>query len=369
MSISVGVGDETNHIERRVALTPGLLPRLQQHALGLRLQAGAGKAASFFDENYEGVTLCADLADCYSEANIIFRLTPPTPKEIALMPEGSVVVGQLSPYGNKELLQAFAKQRVTAFALELLPRISRAQAMDVLSSQASIAGYKAVLLAANTVGSYFPMLTTAASTIYPLKVLVIGAGVAGLQAMATAKRLGAIVTGYDVRPETNEQIESLGAKALELLVSAKSEGGYARELSEQEKAQQQAELENCFKEFEVIITTAAVPGRPAPKIITEHAVESMQPGTVIVDVAAITGGNCELTKPDETVCVYGVTILGPTNLASSLARDASFLFGNNLLNFMQLLLNDDAQIHFDWDDEIIKKTVLAHAGEIRRSDV
>jgi NAD(P) transhydrogenase subunit alpha len=261
-------------------------------------------------------------------------------------------------------LPLYLQRRISAFALEKLPRTTRAQAMDILSSQAGMAGYKAVLIAAQLAPRYFPMLTTAAGTIRPSKVLIVGAGVAGLQAIATARRLGAQVEGFDVRPETREQIESLGGKFLDLGVSAAGEGGYARELTADERAEQQKRLAEHLKTVDVIVTTAAVPGRPAPKIITDAMVSGMKPGSVIVDLAAETGGNCELTRPGETIDSDGVTIAGPLNLPSMGALHASEMYARNVFNFLALSLKD-GQLALDWNDELIAKTCLAHAGEAK----
>src|SRR6185437_9882625 len=276
--------------------------------------------------------------------------------------EGAVVVGQLRPFGATARIAALAARKLTAFALELLPRTTRAQAMDVLSSQAAVAGYRAMLIAAEACPKFFPMLTTAAGTIRPSKVLVIGAGVAGLQAIATARRLGAQTEGYDVRPETREQVESLGAKFLDLGVSAAGSGGYARELSVEERAPQQA-LAERLAAFDVVVSTAAVPGRPAPKILTAAMVTGMKPSALIVDLAAESGGNCELTRPGERVEQGGVTILGPLNLPAGAPLHASEMYARNVLNFAELLLKDGA-LAPDFDDELVAKSCLVRAGEV-----
>jgi NAD(P) transhydrogenase subunit alpha len=267
---------------------------------------------------------------------------------------------------NKDLVAALASGKHTGFGMELIPRISRAQGMDVLSSQAAAAGYQATLIAASTLDKFFPMLTTAAGTIRPAKVLVIGAGVAGLQAIATAKRLGAIVTGYDVRSATKEQVESLGAKFVETGVSAEGEGGYARELTDEEKQQQQAALNKEIAVSDVVITTAAIPGRPAPKIITAEAVAAMSPGAVIVDLAAETGGNCVLTKAGETVIENKVKIVGPVNLPASLGRHASEMYARNLFNFISPAIKD-GELNIDWEDEVFASAALTHDGEIKHA--
>jgi len=265
---------------------------------------------------------------------------------------------------NTDLVTALNKKNITGFAMELIPRISRAQSMDVLSSQAAASGYQATLIAASTLDKFFPMLTTAAGTIRPAQVLIIGAGVAGLQSIATAKRLGAVVKGYDVRSATKEQIESLGAKFVDTGVSADGEGGYARELTDEEKQQQQAALEKEIAQSDVVISTAAIPGRPAPKIISAAAVADMKPGAVIVDLAAETGGNCELTKAGETVVVNGVKIVGPVNLPSALGRNASEMFARNLFNFISPAI-EEGELNIDWEDEVFAKSALTHGGKIK----
>jgi len=257
------------------------------------------------------------------------------------------------------------EKRITSFSLELIPRISRAQSMDVLSSQASVAGYKAVLIAANMTGHFFPMLTTAAGTIRPIQVLVIGAGVAGLQAIATARRLGAMVEAYDIRPEAREQVESLGAKMVKLEINAGGAGGYARELTAEEQQQEKSILARHVSKADIIITTAAIPGKAAPKIITQAMMQQMKQGSVIVDLAAESGGNCELTQAGNTVNVGGVLLVGAVNLPSQMARDASDLYARNMINFLGIFLDDHGQINLNWDDEILTKSVLTHAGQNR----
>jgi len=290
----------------------------------------------------------------------------PAPARIESLKSGAVLVGMLHPQADAARAAALQARQLTAFPLERLPRTTRAQAMDVLSSQAGMAGYKATLIAAQLAPRFFPMLTTAAGTIRPSKVLVVGAGVAGLQAIATARRLGAQVEGFDVRPETREQIESLGGKFLDLGVSAAGEGGYARQLTDEERSEQQRRLAEHLKGIDVVICTAAVPGRPAPKIVTAAMVAGMKPGSVIVDLAAETGGNCEATKPGETIGVGGVTVAGPLDLASMGAVHASEMYARNVLNFVSLFLKDGA-LAFDWNDELLAKTVWPErpaAGEI-----
>ena len=350
--------------ERRAALTPETCKKLL--ALGARvlLERGAGVPASFPDAAYAGAEFTDDADAALAQADVLVCVQPPANARLARLKPGAVVIGLLAPHADPARVEALLQARASAFPLERLPRTTRAQAMDVLSSQAGMAGYKAVLIAAQLAPRYFPMLTTAAGTIRPSKVLVVGAGVAGLQAIATARRLGAQVEGFDVRPETREQIESLGGKFLDLGVSAAGEGGYARELTAEERAEQQRRLGEHLKSVDVIVTTAAVPGRPAPKIISAAMVAGMKPGSVVVDLAAETGGNCELTRPGETVDHGGVLVAGPLNLASQGALHASEMYARNVFNFLALSLKDGA-VALDWDDELIARTCLVHAGERR----
>ena len=364
MPVSIVFVRETSQGERRVALTPETAKKLA--ALGARIiiERGAGLPAHFRDDAYAGAEFRDDADAALAEADVLVCVQPPGNARLSRLRPGAVVVGLLAPHADAGRVDALVAARLTAFSLERLPRTTRAQAMDVLSSQAGMAGYKAVLVAAQLAPRYFPMLTTAAGTIRPSKVLIVGAGVAGLQAIATARRLGAQVEGFDVRPETREQIESLGGKFLDLGVSAAGEGGYARELTAQERAEQQKRLGEHLKTVDVIVTTAAVPGRPAPKIITAAMVAGMRPGSVIVDLAAETGGNCELTRPGETFESDGVTVAGPLNLASQGALHASEMYARNVYNFLALSLKDGA-LALDWDDELIARTCLAHAGEAK----
>ncbi len=365
MAVNVAVVRETSSNERRVALTPEVAKKLKGKGATVLVQSGAGQPASFPDASYKDADVVADAAATLSRADVLFKVQPPTLEEIAQLREGSVVVSLLQPHLAPERTRALRDRKITAFAMELLPRTTRAQAMDVLSSQAGVAGYKAVLIAAEASPKFFPMLTTAAGTIRPSKVLVVGAGVAGLQAIATARRLGAQVEGFDVRPETKEQIESLGAKFLDLGVSAAGSGGYARELTAEEREQQQKALAEHLKGIDVVVTTAAVPGRKAPRIITAGMVEGMKPGAVIVDIAAETGGNVEGSEAGKTITTAnGVTVIGPVNLAASAPIHASEMYSRNLFNFIELSLKDGA-LTLDWDDELIAKTCLTHAGEIR----
>ncbi|OGT57802.1 MAG: NAD(P) transhydrogenase subunit alpha [Gammaproteobacteria bacterium RIFCSPHIGHO2_12_FULL_63_22] len=365
MSVTVAFVRETAPGERRIALTPETCKKLLANKVRVLLESGAGAPASFPDDTYSGAEFITDRQAVLGQADILVCVQPPSNAELAALKPGALLVGLLAPHADPGRVDALAAGKVSAFSLERLPRTTRAQAMDVLSSQAGMAGYKAVLIAAQLAPRFFPMLTTAAGTIRPSKVLIVGAGVAGLQAIATARRLGAQVEGFDVRPETREQIESLGGKFLDLGVSAKGEGGYARELTAEERAEQQRRLADHLKSVDVIVTTAAVPGRPAPKIISAAMVAGMKPGSVIVDLAAETGGNCESTRPGETLDINGVTVAGPLNLASMGALHASEMYARNVFNFLSLLLDKEGQLTLDWNDELVAKTCLAHAGENR----
>jgi H+-translocating NAD(P) transhydrogenase subunit alpha len=344
----VGVVRETAPGERRVALVPETAAKLAASGFEIVVEPGAGAAASFPDEVYgeSGVSLAAPW-----DADAIVAVRRPDPGSLR---DGQLLIGLLDPLGDAAGVDELAARGVTAFAMESIPRITRAQSMDALSSQATVGGYKAALLAAEHLPRFFPMLMTAAGTVPPANVLVIGAGVAGLQAIATARRLGAVVTGFDVRPVVREQIESIGANWLDLGVTgAEAEGGYARELTPEEMQAQQAALEARISDFDAIITTAAVPGRAAPKIIPASAVKAMRPGSVIVDLAAETGGNCELTEPGEIVVRENVTLVGLTNLASTMPYHASMLYSRNVQALL-LHLAPEGRLSLDWDDEITK---------------
>jgi NAD(P) transhydrogenase subunit alpha len=363
MPITVAALRETAAGERRVAITPEVAKKLRGKGLRVLLERGAGAAAGFPDASYAD-TEFADAASVLAQADLLACVLPPDDAAWSGLREGAVVVGQLRPYGAAARLEAMGRRRLAAFALELLPRTTRAQAMDVLSSQAAVAGYRAMLIAAEAAPKFFPMLTTAAGTIRPSRVLVIGAGVAGLQAIATARRLGAQTEGYDVRPETREQVESLGAKFLDLGVSAAGSGGYARELSAEERAAQQSALAEHLKSVDVVVTTAAVPGRPSPKILSAAMVAGMKPGALIVDLAAEGGGNCELTRPGERVEHDGVVVLGPLNLPAGAPLHASEMFARNVYNFVELLVKDGA-LAPDFDDELVAKSCVTKDGEPR----
>jgi NAD(P) transhydrogenase subunit alpha len=358
MTVTIGIARETAPGERRVAVTPETCRKLVAAGATVRVERGLGDGAHFPDAAYAeaGAQLVDDVGEALSEADVALCVQSPEPAAIARLKRGAVLVGSLHPDTGPARAEALRANAIIAFPLERLPRTTRAQAMDILSSQAGMAGYKAVLIGAQLAPRFFPMLTTAAGTIRPSKVLIVGAGVAGLQAVATARRLGAQVECFDVRPETREQIESLGGKFLDLGVSAAGEGGYARQLTDEERAEQQRRLGEHLKGIDVIVCTAAVPGRPAPKIISAAMVAGMKPGSVVVDLAAETGGNCELTQPGQTIESGGVVIAGPLDLASSGALHASEMYARNVFNFVSLLLKDGA-LGFDWNDELLAKTV------------
>jgi NAD(P) transhydrogenase subunit alpha len=347
-----------------VALVPDVVRRLAGRVEAV-VQAGAGAGAMIADAAYEaaGARITLDAAEVWS-APLVAKVAPPDAAEVARLSRGAVLVGFLNPLGDAAGVRALADAGVTAFAMEAIPRISRAQSMDALSSQANIAGYRSVLLAAEHIGRFFPMLTTAAGTIPPAKVLVLGAGVAGLQALATARRLGAQTTGYDVRPEVAEQVRSLGAGFLDLGIEAAGEGGYARELSQEERAAQQQALTDAIKGFDVVVTTALVPGRPAPKLVTAEAVEGMRAGSVIVDLAGETGGNCELTVPGETTVAHDVTIVSPLNLAAQMPEHASALYARNVQSLLELMISAEGELTLDFEDEIIAGACVARDGRI-----
>ena len=355
MAVQIGVGRESASGERRVAITPETCKKLIAAGATVSVQPGIGSGAYFPDQAYADAGAHVR-EDATAGADVVLCVQPPSADAIAGLKQGAVLVGSLQPQADEARGEAITSRGIVAFPLEKLPRTTRAQAMDVLSSQAGMAGYKSVLIAAQLAPRFFPMLTTAAGTIRPSKVLIVGAGVAGLQAIATAKRLGAQVEGFDVRPETREQIESLGGKFLDLGVSAAGEGGYARALTDEERAEQQRRLAEHLKNVDVIVCTAAVPGRPAPKIISAAMVAGMKPGSVIVDLAAETGGNCELTEPGQTIDRGRVIVAGPLNLASMGAQHASEMYARNVYNFVALLLKEGA-LAFDWDDELLAKTV------------
>jgi len=363
MAVVVGVLAETAANETRVAVVPEIAAKLKAAGARVLVERGAGTAAHFPDALYAD-TEFSDAAAILASADVLLKVQPPSLEEVNALRKGAVVIGFMQAYARPDLVRALKDRGITSFAMEQVPRISRAQSMDALSSQASVAGYKAVLIAANTLERFLPMLTTAAGTIRPASVLVIGAGVAGLQAIATAKRLGAVVEAYDVRSATKDQVKSLGAKFIETGVSAEGAGGYARELTAEEKAKQQEVLDARIAVSDAVISTASVPGRAAPRIITRAAVERMKAGSVIVDIAAEQGGNCELTRAGETVVHGGVKVVGPVNLPASLPYHASEMYSRNLFNLLKpALVKGDLAI--DWNDEVFAGSVLTHDGQIK----
>ncbi|PYP49427.1 MAG: Re/Si-specific NAD(P)(+) transhydrogenase subunit alpha [Gemmatimonadetes bacterium] len=368
--MKIGVPKETAANERRVALVPDTVGRLVKAGLEVAVEQGAGAAAAFPDDAYRaaGAGVVAPTADVFGRSDVVLKVQPPSTAEVALCREGAALVAVFQPAAERDVVAALAGRRVTAFSLALLPRITRAQPMDVLSSQATVAGYKAVLIAATTAGRLFPMLVTAAGTLSPARVLVLGAGVAGLQAIATARRLGAVVSAFDVRPAVKEQVESLGAKFLQLEIGEQAEaaGGYAKQLSEETHRRELAFIAQHVKDTDVVITTAAIPGKRAPILITADAVRGMKPGAVIVDLAAETGGNCEVTEPGTEVRLAGVVVLGPLNLPSTLPLHASQMYAKNISSFLLHVTRDGALV-VDFDDEIIRETCVTHAGEVRKT--
>ena len=361
----IGVPKETAAGEHRVALVPEVVAKLKAKGLDILVQRGAGAEALLTDEAYAeaGADLTDDAGAVWA-SDVVITIAPPDPEAIRRLGSGSILIGFLAPLTSAQTIRALADAKATAFAMEAIPRISRAQAMDALSSQSNVAGYRAALLGAEEMGRFYPMLMTAAGTIPPAKVLVLGVGVAGLQALATAKRLGARTTGYDVRPEVAEQVESLGAMWLDLGLEASGEGGYARELTEEERARQQQALTDAIKGFDVVITTALVPGRPAPKLVTAEAVEGMKPGSVIVDLAGEAGGNCELTSPGRTIVEHGVKIASPLNLPATMAEHASQLFARNVQALLELFVGEDGNLQLDFEDEIVSGACIVRDGEI-----
>jgi proton-translocating NAD(P)+ transhydrogenase subunit alpha len=345
----VGVVAESGADERRVALVPKAVSALVNSGVSVVVESGAGERALLPDELY--IAAGATIGDAWA-ADVVVKVAPPTSAEVARLRPGQTLIGFLAPRNADNQIGALKARGVQAFAVEAIPRISRAQVMDALSSQANVAGYKAVVLAASESTRFFPMLTTAAGTVKPASVLVLGVGVAGLQALATAKRLGGRTTGYDVRPEVADQVRSVGAQWLDLGIEAAGSGGYARELTEEERAQQQKKLEQAIGGFDVVITTALVPGRPAPRLVTAAAVEGMKPGSVVVDLAGETGGNCELTEPGKTVVKHGVTITSPLNLPATMPEHASELYSKNLTSLLELLIKDGT-LAPDFSDEVL----------------
>jgi NAD(P) transhydrogenase subunit alpha len=363
--MKVGVAKESAPGETRVAVVPDTARRLAGDGVDIVVESGAGASASFPDSAYEEAGAAVVAAETlYAEAEVVCKVRKPSADEVARLREGQALVALLQPLTEPELLEQLAGRGVTAFSMDVIPRVTRAQPMDALSSQSTVSGYKAALLAAEHLGKFFPMLTTAAGTIPPAKVLVLGAGVAGLQAIATARRLGAVVSAFDVRPVVKEQVESLGATFLELDVEgAEGVGGYAVALAEDQHAREQELIARHAAESDAVITTALIPGRPAPELITAEGVRGMRPGSVIVDLAAEAGGNCAVTKPGETIVVDGVTIVGLTNLPATMPVHASQMYSRNVQAFLSLLVKD-GRLEIDLDDEIVRGTCVAHGGRV-----
>ena len=376
--MNIAIPKETMNGERRVALVPDMAKRLTGKGITVRLEQGAGEQAGYPDDRYVevGAEVVSDTASLWGGADVVLKIHMPGEPggtdggggrhEVDMLREGAVLVGLLYPLTNGDAVERMVRHKVTSFSLDQLPRITRAQSMDVLSSMSTVAGYKAVLLAAAAVGKFFPMLVTAAGTIAPSKALVLGAGVAGLQAIATARRLGAVVQAFDVRPAVKEQVESLGAKFLEIETVAEAEtaGGYAKELSEEQSRRNREVIHGAAVRADVVITTALIPGKPAPLLIGGETVRDMKPGSVIVDLAAEAGGNCALTKAGEEVTVHGVRILGPVNLPSTMPHDASRMYSKNITTFLDLLL-EEGNLKLDFEDEITSATCITHEGAIR----
>jgi H+-translocating NAD(P) transhydrogenase subunit alpha len=366
--MKVGIPRETAEGERRVALVPDGVRRLVDAGVDVVVEAGAGSSAGFVDDDYEGAGATI-VADAFAEADVITKVQAPSQDETGRLREGQTLVALLQPLTSPERVRALAERKVTAFSMDSIPRITRAQPMDALSSQSTVAGYKAILLAASHLGKFFPMLTTAAGTIAPARVLVLGAGVAGLQAIATARRLGAIVSAFDVRPIVKEQVESLGATFLELDVEgAEGVGGYAVALAEDQHEREQELIARHVAESDAVITTALVPGQPAPMLVTAAAARAMRPGSVIVDLAAEAGGNVELTQPGKTVVEDGVTIVGETNLPATMPTHASQMYSRNVLTLLEHLTTD-GELSLDFDDQITRETCVAHDGRVLKEPV
>ena len=362
----VGVPRESAEGETRVAGAPDVIKRGERRKIEYLVESGAGAEAHIDDEEFREAGANVGSAEEAWEAEVVAKVRAPSSEEIERLSQGQVLIGFLAPLTEPDTSRALASAGVTAFAMEAIPRITRAQSADALSSQATVAGYRAVLIAAEEMGRFFPMLTTAAGTIKPASVLVLGAGVAGLQAIATARRLGAMVTAYDVRSAVKEQIESLGAKFLDLELEedAEAEGGYAKQLAEEQQRRQQEALAEAAGRFDAVITTALVPGKPAPKLITEQAVKNMKPGSVIVDLAAETGGNCELTEAGKTVLREDVVIAGPLNLPAEMPDHASQLYARNVMSLLELMVGEEGGLELNWEDEVLAGACICRDGEI-----
>lgn len=375
--MKIAIAKEIEVGERRVAVIPDTVARLVKQGLEVLVEAGAGERAYFPDADYEaaGARIVHDAAQLWGEADILLKVGPPQEREdgrleVNLLREGAVLISFLNPLGTPEVIQHLAERKVTAFSMEMIPRSSRAQSMDALSSQAGVAGYKATLIAAAALPKFFPMLTTAAGTIAPAKVFVMGAGVAGLQAIATARRLGAVVEAFDIRPAVKEEVQSLGAKFVEVKLEEDTvaAGGYAKEVSEAAKQRSREVVTEHVRQSDVVITTAQVPGKKAPLLVTEEMVSQMKPGSVIVDLAAEQGGNCACTEPGKDVVHHGVTIIGTINLPASMPIHASQMYAKNLLTLVQYLVKDGA-LQLNFEDDIVNSACVVHAGEIRNQRV
>ena len=371
--MKIAIAKEIQVDERRVALIPDVVARLVKLGIEIEVEAGAGERSFFSDAAYEaaGAKIVTDAAALRQQADIVLKVSPIEESEVDGLRQGSILIGFLNPLGEPGLIQKLAERQITAFSMEMIPRTSRAQSMDALSSQANIAGYKAVLIAASALPKYFPMLTTAAGTIRPAKVLVMGVGVAGLQAIATARRLGGVVEAFDIRPEVKEQVQSLGARFVDVTLEEDTvaEGGYAKEISEKAKQYTREVLTKHVAASDVVITTAQVPGRKAPVLVTEAMVSQMKPGSVIVDLAASQGGNCEGTEAGKDVIKQGVTMIGPMNLPSSMPIHASEVYAKNLLALLKLMTTKEGELQLDFEDNIIDGACLTHEGEIRSQRV
>ncbi|HIF56438.1 MAG: Re/Si-specific NAD(P)(+) transhydrogenase subunit alpha [bacterium] len=369
----VAVLKETRSAENRVALVPLGVKNLVQRGLTVTVQTGAGETSGVSDLMYReaGAEIAASAQEALEDAKLILVVNPPSSNELAHLSEGSILVGFLDPLSDPDLVNRLIELKVTGISMELVPRITRAQSMDALSSQATVAGYKAVLLAANHLPKFLPMFTTAAGTIRPAKALILGAGVAGLQAIATARRLGAVVEAFDVRPAVKEQVESLGASFLESEeeVTAEGEGGYAKELTEDQHNKELELIGDALIDTDIVITTAQIPGREAPVLITEDMVKTMKYGSVIVDLAAESGGNCELSKAGETVLAHGVQILGPSNLPTSIPVHSSQMYSKNIVTLISEFLGDDGQLQLDFENDVVGPSTVTHGGEVRNERV
>ena len=369
----VAVLKETRSAENRVALVPLDVKNLVKRGLTVTVQAGAGETSGVSDLMYRdaGAEIAASAQETLEDAKLILVVNPPSSNELAHLSEGSILVGFLDPLSDPDLVSRLIELKVTGISMELVPRITRAQSMDALSSQATVAGYKAVLLAANHLPKFLPMFTTAAGTIRPAKALILGAGVAGLQAIATARRLGAIVEAFDVRPAVKEQVESLGASFLESEeeVTAEGEGGYAKELTEDQHGKELELIGSALIDTDIVITTAQIPGRKAPVLITEDMVKTMKYGSVIVDLAAESGGNCELSEAGETVLAHGVQILGPSNLPASIPVHSSQMYSKNIVTLISEFISDDGQLQLDFENDVVGPSTVTHGGEVQNERV